>query len=102
MIDQAKTNLGLPRDNTLLVQQVQQLKAQMEKEKQEAVNAVRIEAQMQLSRALIEERAQKDIAVQQALAQARAEMSDKHTTVTAEPITVITDAGDKDIQKLSI
>ena len=61
----------------------------------QAVNAVRIEAQMQLSRALIEERAQKDIAVQQALAQARAEMSDKHTTVTAEPITVITDAGDK-------
>ena len=44
----------------------------------QAINAVRIEAQMNLSRAVIEERAQKDIAVQQALAQARAEMqSDK-------------------------
>ena len=44
----------------------------------QAVNAVRIEAQMNLSHAIIEERAQKDIAMQHALAQARAEMqSDK-------------------------
>lgn len=43
---------------------------------------MRIEAQMNLSRAVIEERAQKDIAVQHALAQARAEMqSDKLDTI---------------------
>ena len=39
----------------------------------QAINAVRIEAQITLSRTLLEERAQKDIAVQQALQQARAD-----------------------------
>ena len=48
----------------------------------QALNAVRIEAQMNLSRAVIEERGQKDIAVQHALAQARAEMQEKMETVT--------------------
>ena len=56
----------------------------------QALNAVRIEAQMNLSRAVIEERAQKDIAVQQALAQARADMQDK-----IEPITVVSADGEK-------
>jgi guanylate kinase len=48
----------------------------------QAVNAVRIEAQMNLSRAVIEERSQKDIAIQQALNQARAEMQEKLESVT--------------------
>ncbi|XP_064628286.1 deformed epidermal autoregulatory factor 1 homolog isoform X2 [Lineus longissimus] len=61
---------------------LQQLKIQMEKEKNEAVNAVRIEAQMNLARTLIEERSQKDIAIQQALNQARAEMQEKLESVT--------------------
>ncbi len=51
---------------------------------------MRIEAQMNLSRAVIEERAQKDIAVQQALAQARAEMQEK-----IDSVTVVTDADNK-------
>jgi small ligand-binding sensory domain FIST len=46
------------------------------------VNAFRIEAQIQMSRAVIEERAQKDIAVQQALAQVRNEMQGKIDSVT--------------------
>ena len=37
---------------------------------------------MTLSRAIMEERAQKEIAVQQALAQARAEMAEKMETIT--------------------
>ena len=41
------------------------------------MNTVRIEAQMRLSRVVMEERTQKDIAVQQTLAQARAEMQEK-------------------------
>ena len=43
----------------------------------QAINTVRIEAQMQLNRAIIEERTLKDIAIQEALAQARAELHDK-------------------------
>ena len=39
----------------------------------QAINALRIESQINLSRTLLEERAQKDIAIQQALAQARAD-----------------------------
>ena len=42
-----------------------------------ALNAVRIEAHMNLSRTVVEERTQKEIAVQHALAQARAEMQEK-------------------------
>ena len=51
------------------------------------MHAARIEAQMNLSRAMMEERAQRDIAVQQALAQARAEMADK---MGSKDITYIT------------
>ncbi len=47
----------------------------------QAVNAVRIEAQMALTRALAEERQNREIAVQHALAQARAEMHDKIESV---------------------
>ena len=43
----------------------------------QAVNAVRIEAQMQLARTIVEERQMKEIAMQQALAQARAELQEK-------------------------
>ena len=47
------------------------------------MHAMRYEAQINLSRTMMEERAQKDIAVQHALAQARAEMQqDKMDTVT--------------------
>ena len=48
----------------------------------QAVNAVRIEAQMNLAKAVMEERAQKEIAVQQALAQSRQEMQEKMDSVT--------------------
>ncbi len=47
----------------------------------QAVNAVRIEAHMNLSRTVVEERTQKEIAVQHALAQARAEMQEKMDSV---------------------
>ena len=43
----------------------------------QAVNAVRIESQMQLARTIVEERQLKEIAMQQALAQARAELQEK-------------------------
>jgi len=43
----------------------------------QAVNAVRIEAQMHLARTIVEERQMKEIAMQQALAQARAELQEK-------------------------
>lgn len=77
MIEQAKQQSQMSRDGA-----IQQLKLQMEKEKQEALNAARIESQMNLSRAVMEERQQKDIAIQQALATARAEMQDKIDSVT--------------------
>lgn len=48
----------------------------------QALHAARLEAQMNLSRVLMEERAQRDLAVQQALVQGRAEMSDKLDSVT--------------------
>ena len=48
----------------------------------QALNAARIESQMNISRILMEQKAQKDIAVQQALAQARADMQDKIDTIT--------------------
>jgi len=43
----------------------------------QAVNAVRIESQMQLARTIVEERQLKEIALQQALAQARSELQEK-------------------------
>lgn len=47
-----------------------------------ALGASRIEAQLNLSRVMMEHKAQKEIAVQQALAQARAEMQEKMDSVT--------------------
>ncbi|XP_046325845.1 deformed epidermal autoregulatory factor 1 homolog isoform X1 [Haliotis rufescens] len=77
MLEQVKQQSLISKDHAL-----QQLRAHMEKEKQEALHAARLEAQMNLSRVLMEERAQRDLAVQQALVQGRAEMSDKLDSVT--------------------
>ena len=46
------------------------------------MNATRIEASMNMSRVVMEERAQREIAVQQALVQARAELDQKMENVT--------------------
>ncbi|XP_076445552.1 deformed epidermal autoregulatory factor 1 homolog isoform X2 [Babylonia areolata] len=72
MIEQVKQQTLISKES--VVQQTRQI---CEKEKNEALNAARIEAQMNVSRVLIEQKNQKDIAVQQALAQARAEMQEK-------------------------
>ncbi|KFM65770.1 Deformed epidermal autoregulatory factor 1-like protein, partial [Stegodyphus mimosarum] len=62
---------------------LQQLRIQMENEKKEALNACRTEAQMALSRAILEAKAEKEAAVEQALQQARLEMQEKlHAMVT--------------------
>ena len=58
----------------------------------QAVNAVRMEAQLALQKAIMEEKAQKDIAIQHALATARAEMQEKFdsggvTVVTCDKVT---------------
>lgn len=78
MIEQAKHQSLVAKETAL-----QQLKIQMEKEKHEALNTARIENHMSLQRTLMEERAQKDIAVQSALAQARAEMQDNSVTLVS-------------------
>ncbi|ESO84869.1 hypothetical protein LOTGIDRAFT_168359 [Lottia gigantea] len=86
MIDQVRQHSLLSKES-----QLQQLRMQMEKEKQEAIKALngqRIEAQMNLSRVVMEERAQRDIAVQQALAQARAEL---HQDNKVGSVTVVAD-----------
>ncbi|KAK7479643.1 hypothetical protein BaRGS_00029109 [Batillaria attramentaria] len=77
MIEQVKQQTLISKES--VVQQTRQIS---EKEKNEALNAVRIEAQMNLSRVVMDQKAQKDIAVQQALAQARAEMQEKMDSVT--------------------
>ncbi|GFO42700.1 deformed epidermal autoregulatory factor 1-like protein [Plakobranchus ocellatus] len=77
MIDQVRQQSLVAKDTAL-----QQQRAQLDKEKQEALNATRIEASMNLSRVIMEERAQRDIAVQQALVQARAELDQKMGSVT--------------------
>ncbi|XP_013414016.1 deformed epidermal autoregulatory factor 1 homolog isoform X2 [Lingula anatina] len=87
MVDQAKQQSIASREAAL-----QQLRQQLEKEKIEAVNAAKIEAQMHLSRAVIEERTQKDIAVQQALAQARAGIQEKNNEI----VTVVSNS-DKNV-----
>lgn len=46
------------------------------------MNQTKNEAQLQLQRAIIEERNKKEMAVQQAIAQTRAEMSEKETGIT--------------------
>ncbi|RUS76738.1 hypothetical protein EGW08_015494 [Elysia chlorotica] len=75
MIDQVRQQSMVAKEAAL-----QQQRAQMEKEKQEAVNATRIEASVNLSRVVMEERAQRDRAVQQAVAQAKME----HVTVISD------------------
>lgn len=77
MIEQVKQQTLISKE--AVVQQTRQI---VEKEKNEALNAMRIEAQMNLSRVVMDQKAQKDIAVQQALAQARAEMQEKMDSVT--------------------
>ena len=64
----------------------------------QAINVVRIEQQLKLRQALMEERAHKDIALQQAFAQARAAMPEAATAVatktTSQPssdLTLVTD-----------
>lgn len=80
LIEQAKQQSQMSRDHA-----IHQLKMQMDKEKQDALTAARIDAQMSLQRAVMEEMAQKDIAVQQALATARQEMNEKMDSVTVVP-----------------
>lgn len=46
------------------------------------LNQAKNEAQIQIQRAIIEERNKKEIAVQQAIAQTRAEMSEKEPGIT--------------------
>ncbi|XP_005092025.1 deformed epidermal autoregulatory factor 1 homolog [Aplysia californica] len=88
MIEQVKQQSLVAKDNAL-----QQQRAQMDKERQEAVNTMRMEASMKLSRVVMEERTQKEIAVQQALAQARHDSvsvisaDDKVTYSVAWPVT---------------
>jgi type II secretory pathway component PulJ len=52
----------------------------------QAVNAMRIQGEMSISHAILEERAQRDIAVQQALAQMRAETQQEHTVTGDDKI----------------
>ncbi|KAK6169426.1 deformed epidermal autoregulatory factor 1 homolog isoform X1 [Patella vulgata] len=90
-VQQLKAMIEQVRQQSLISKesQLQQLRLQMEKEKQDAIkaiNAQRIEAQMNLSRVVMEERAQRDIAIQQALAHARSELQDK-----VESVTVVSD-----------
>lgn len=51
---------------------IEDLKSQLESARKETLRTARIEAQMHVSRAVMEARAEKDIAMQQALARARA------------------------------
>lgn len=46
------------------------------------LNQAKSEAQIQIQRAILEERKQKEIAIQQAIAQTRAEMSEKEPGIT--------------------
>ncbi|BFZ09633.1 hypothetical protein BsWGS_12672 [Bradybaena similaris] len=77
MIEQVKQQSLIAKDSAL-----QQQRMQMEKEKQDALNATRIEAQVNMSRVVMAERSQRDIMVQQAYSQARAELQEKIDTVT--------------------
>ncbi|CAL1528229.1 unnamed protein product [Lymnaea stagnalis] len=75
MIEQVKQQSLIAKDNALQIQ-----RAQFEKEKQDALNASRMEAQMNITRARMEERAQREILVHQALT--RADIHEKMDTVT--------------------
>ena len=57
----------------------------------QALAGLRIENNVKLSQALLEERSQKDIAVQQALAQARAAMPTSALTADKHDVTLVTD-----------
>lgn len=76
---QLKQMIELARQQSAIAkeQALEQQKMMLEKEKNEIISAIRIEAQMQLNRAVADERTSKDIAIQQALAQARAELQEK-------------------------
>ncbi|GIY07092.1 deformed epidermal autoregulatory factor 1 homolog [Caerostris darwini] len=68
---------------------LQELRNQMENEKKEAINACRLEAQGTLSRALLEAKSEKEVAIQQAFEQARQELEEKiHSIVTDKTDTV--------------
>jgi len=81
MIEQVKQQSLVAKDSAL-----QQQRQHLEKEKQETINTLRMEAQMNLNRVVMDERTQRDIAVQQALAQARHELqnSDAVNVIAAE------------------
>ena len=53
----------------------------------QAINTMRIQGEMNLSHAILEERAQRDIAVQQALAQMRAETHQEQVVTGEDKIT---------------
>uniref|UniRef100_A0A2C9JWG4 SAND domain-containing protein n=1 Tax=Biomphalaria glabrata TaxID=6526 RepID=A0A2C9JWG4_BIOGL len=77
MIDQVKQQSIIAKENALQVQ-----RAQMEKEKQEALAASRVEAQMNINRVRMEERAQREMYVHQAIVQSRANLHDKIDAVS--------------------
>ncbi|KAH9525031.1 Deformed epidermal autoregulatory factor 1 [Bulinus truncatus] len=77
MIEQVKQQSLIAKDNALQMQ-----RAQLEKEKQDALNASRLEAQMSINRVRMEERTQREIYVHQALVQSRADLQDKMDTVS--------------------
>ncbi|CAH1799559.1 unnamed protein product [Owenia fusiformis] len=83
MAQQLKTQIEDAKQQSMELREtsINQLKAQFEREKQEAISAMRIEGQMNLSRTVIEERTQKEIALQNAFAQARAEMNESVSDV---------------------
>ncbi|KAL5010315.1 hypothetical protein ScPMuIL_012620 [Solemya velum] len=90
MIEQVKQQSLVSKDMA-----IQQVRAQLEKEKLDALHAARIESQVNLSRMFMEERAQKDLAVQQALSTARAEMQEKMDSVvvvSSEKVATYNDA----------
>ncbi|XP_067142325.1 deformed epidermal autoregulatory factor 1 homolog isoform X1 [Centruroides vittatus] len=63
---------------------LQQLRIQMEKEKAEAINNCRIEAQVNLSKAILEVKNEKDAALQQLLEHAKEEIKEKLEGVIME------------------
>lgn len=63
---------------------LQQLRLQMEKEKTEAINNCRIEAQVNLSKAILEVKNEKEVALQQMLEHAREEIREKLEVAVAE------------------
>ncbi|KAG8197613.1 hypothetical protein JTE90_001544 [Oedothorax gibbosus] len=56
---------------------LQEVRVQLENEKKEALSACRLEAQISLSRTILEAKSEKETAIQQALEQSRLEMEEK-------------------------